>query len=80
MKSKLIAYILWLIGCHRFYLYGFNTGTIIYFLTLGYLGVGWLIDLFTIPAKVDVINAKLMSGGGNINVTVNQVNNNSNNS
>lgn len=50
--SKAIGYILWIFGftgSHRFY-YGKPVSGIIWFLTLGLLGVGWLIDLFLIPS------------------------------
>lgn len=50
--SKLIGYLLWIfgfLGAHRFYYGKPVTGTI-WFFTLGLLGVGWLIDLFLIPA------------------------------
>jgi TM2 domain-containing membrane protein YozV len=49
--SKLIGYILWLVGftgAHRFYFGKPISGTI-WFFTLGLLGIGWLIDLFLIP-------------------------------
>ncbi|MBN1959219.1 MAG: TM2 domain-containing protein [Desulfuromonadales bacterium] len=49
---KSIGYILWLFGftgSHRFY-YGKPISGTIYFLTLGLLGIGWIIDLFLIPA------------------------------
>jgi TM2 domain-containing membrane protein YozV len=49
--SKTIGYILWIFGftgAHRFY-YGRPITGIIWFFTLGLLGVGWLIDLFLIP-------------------------------
>jgi TM2 domain-containing membrane protein YozV len=48
---KSIGYILWIFGftgSHRFYFGKPISGTI-WFLTLGLLGVGWLIDLFLIP-------------------------------
>lgn len=50
--SKTIGYILWIFGftgSHRFY-YGKPISGTLYFLTLGLLGIGWLIDLFLIPA------------------------------
>lgn len=50
--SKLIGYILWIFGftgSHRFYFGKPISGTI-YFLTLGLLGIGWLIDLFLISS------------------------------
>lgn len=48
---KSIGYILWIFGftgSHRFYYGKPVTGTI-WFLTLGLLGIGWIIDLFLIP-------------------------------
>lgn len=50
--SKTIGYLLWIFGftgAHRFY-YGKRVSGLIWFLTLGLLGVGWLIDLFLIPS------------------------------
>ncbi|AQU99991.1 MULTISPECIES: TM2 domain-containing protein [Desulfococcus] len=50
--SKTIGYILWIFGftgSHRFY-YGKPVSGTIYFFTLGLLFIGWIIDLFLIPA------------------------------
>lgn len=50
--SLLLGYLLWLfgfLGAHRFYYGRQITGTI-YFFTLGLLFVGWIVDLFLIPA------------------------------
>ena len=50
--SALIGYLLWFFGffgAHRFYFGKPISGTI-WFLTLGLLGVGWLIDLFLMPS------------------------------
>ncbi len=50
--SRTIGYILWIFGftgSHRFY-YGKPVSGTVYLLTLGLLGIGWLIDLFLIPA------------------------------
>ncbi len=47
----LIGYLLWIFGftgAHRFY-YGRQITGVIWFFTLGLLGIGWLIDLFLIP-------------------------------
>ena len=49
---KTIGYILWLFGftgSHRFY-YGKPLMGTIYFFTLGLLLIGWIVDLFFIPA------------------------------
>ena len=50
--SVLVGYLLWIFGftgAHRFY-YGRPLTGILWFFTLGLLGVGWLIDLFLIPS------------------------------
>ena len=50
--SITIGYILWIFGftgSHRFY-YGKPISGSIWFLTLGLLGIGWLIDVFLIPS------------------------------
>lgn len=50
--SKTIGYILWIfgfMGAHRFYYGRPWTGTL-YFFTLGLFFIGWLLDLFLIPA------------------------------
>ena len=50
--SRVVGYILWIfgfMGAHRFY-YGKPVSGTLYFFTLGLLLVGWIIDLFLIPA------------------------------
>lgn len=50
--SRTIGYVLWIFGftgSHRFYFGKPITGTI-WFLTAGLLLIGWIIDLFLIPA------------------------------
>lgn len=59
MKSKTTAYLLWFflgfLGAHKFYLDKPGVG-ILYILTAGLFGLGWLIDLFTLASKVDNYN------------------------
>lgn len=63
MKSIGISYLLWFFcflgfcGIHRIYNGKIITG-IIWFFTLGLLGIGQLIDLVLIPLMVDRANAR----------------------
>ena len=63
MKSKGIAYLLWLLcifsicGVQRIYCKRYFSG-IIYFFTFGIFGIGQIIDLFVIPDMVDEENLK----------------------
>ncbi len=62
--SKTIGYLLWIFGftgAHRFY-YGKPISGVIWFCTLGLLGVGWLIDLFLIPGMDRRADARYTSG------------------
>jgi len=62
--SKLVGYILWIfgfIGAHRFY-YGKPLSGTIYFFTLGLLGIGWIVDLFLIPAMDNEADFRFFSG------------------
>lgn len=60
MKDTGIAYILWLFGLHYLYL-GKPFKWMLYFITLGGLGIWTLIDLFRIPKMVEVYNEKSMT-------------------
>ncbi len=61
MKSKTIAYTLWVIGffgcmgIHRLYLDKVGTGAI-WFFTWGLCGIGSLYDFVTLSAQVDAYN------------------------
>ncbi len=80
MKSKGVAYLLWFffggLGVHRFYVGKVGTG-ILYLLTLGFFGFGWLLDLFLLGGYVDTYNALHMSMYGarsaNANANVNNI-------
>ena len=61
---KSIGYILWLFGftgSHRFY-YGKPISGTIWFFTLGLFFIGWLIDLFLIPAMDRRADFRFRSG------------------
>lgn len=68
IKSKGVAYLLWLFlgifGAHRFYLEKIGTG-VLWLLTGGLFGIGWLIDLFILGGQVDSYNLlhSNMAGG-----------------
>lgn len=56
-----VAYVLWLllglIGAHYFYMGKIGVG-VLYLLTGGLLGVGWVIDLFTLKGQVERENSR----------------------
>ena len=69
--QKAIGYILWIFGftgSHRFY-YGKPISGTIYFLTLGLLGIGWIVDLFLIPALDRQANLRFFDGPYDYTVT-----------
>jgi len=63
MKSKGVYFLLWVLGFfgifgfHHFYLGKIGKG-ILWIITLGFFGLGSLIDLFTIGNAVDNYNTK----------------------
>lgn len=60
-KSVGVAYALWfflgVLGAHKFYL-GKTGIAISYIFTLGWLGIGLIIDLFTLPSQVRKANGQ----------------------
>ena len=68
--SKTIGYLLWLFGftgAHRFY-FGKPISGVIWFFTLGLLGVGWLVDLFLIPSMERDAAKRFASGENDYSV------------
>lgn len=62
--SKGIGYILWLfgfLGAHRFY-FGYKWTGLLWLLTGGLFGVGWIVDLFLIPGMDNKADAKYTEG------------------
>jgi len=69
--SKTIGYLLWIfgfLGAHRFYYGKPVTGTL-WFLTLGLLFVGWIIDLFLIPSMDRQADRRFTSGPKGYNMS-----------
>ncbi|WP_286801507.1 NINE protein, partial [Marinobacter sp. UBA2498] len=69
--SKLIGYLLWIfgfLGSHRFYYGKPVTGTI-WFFTLGLLFIGWIIDLFLIPAMDREADLRFREGEVSYNIS-----------
>ncbi|MBY0316859.1 MAG: NINE protein [Bdellovibrionales bacterium] len=67
-----LGYILWLFGftgAHRFY-YGKPITGVIWFCTLGLLGVGWLIDIFLIPGMDREAERRYGDGLGTIDYNI----------
>lgn len=68
--SKTIGYILWIfgfMGAHRFY-YGKPISGTLYFFTLGLFFIGWIVDLFLIPAMDRNADLRFAIGPLNYNV------------
>lgn len=69
--SVVIGYLLWIfgfMGAHRFYYGKPVTGTL-WFLTLGLLFVGWIVDLFLIPGMDRDADVRFAEGPKSYTVT-----------
>jgi len=69
--STVVGYLLWfffgLIGVHRFY-FGKRTTGVLWFLTGGLLGIGWLVDLFLIPRLKRQMSTRYQAGRYNYSI------------
>ncbi|PIP91292.1 MAG: hypothetical protein COW01_04455 [Bdellovibrionales bacterium CG12_big_fil_rev_8_21_14_0_65_38_15] len=68
--STTVGYILWIfgfMGSHRFYFGKPVTGTI-WFLTLGVMGIGWIVDLFLIQSMDAEADRKFKTGPIDYNI------------
>lgn len=69
--SVLMGYLLWIFGifgAHRFY-YGRPISGTIWFLTLGLFLIGWIIDLFLIPAMERSADRRFVDGPKDYNLS-----------
>ncbi|MEM6690582.1 MAG: TM2 domain-containing protein [Planctomycetota bacterium] len=67
----LFGYGFWLLGffgAHRFY-FGKPISGAIWFFTLGFLGVGWIIDLFLVPSMADEAKRRYPVGQTDYTIT-----------
>ncbi len=68
--NLLIGYVAWLfgfIGAHRFY-YGRPLSGTLYFFTMGFLFIGWIVDLFLIPQMDREADIRYVTGPIDYNV------------
>ena len=69
--SKTVGYLFWIIGftgAHRFY-YGRPLTGLLWFLTFGLLGIGWIVDLFLIPSMDRETDYRYQAGAVDYNLT-----------
>jgi TM2 domain-containing membrane protein YozV len=69
--SVFLGYVIWIfgvIGAHRFYFGKPISGTL-YFFTLGFFFIGWIIDLFLIPSMHEEANTRFAVGECDYSVT-----------
>ena len=62
--SLIVGYLIWIfgfLGAHRFY-YGKPVSGTIYFFTLGLLFIGWIVDLFLLPAMDREADIRFLPG------------------
>tara|TARA_B100001778_G_scaffold331646_1_gene336389 strand:+ start:137 stop:514 length:378 start_codon:yes stop_codon:yes gene_type:complete len=61
MASLFLAYVFWLplgwLGIHRFYTGNIITG-LIWMLSFGFFGIGWIVDFFLVPGLVSASNQR----------------------
>lgn len=68
--SKFFGYLMWIfgfMGAHRFY-YGKPVSGTVWFLTLGLLGVGWIVDFFLIPSMDRAADRRFVPGPYDYNI------------
>ena len=68
--SLVIGYCMWVFGftgAHRFY-YGKPLSGTLYFFTLGLFFIGWIVDLFLIPAMQDEADIRFIPGPVDFNI------------
>lgn len=69
-RSKGIGYVLWIfdfMGAHRFY-FGRSLSGTLYFFTLGLFFIGWIVDLFLIPAMAETADMRFEEGPKDYNI------------
>jgi TM2 domain-containing membrane protein YozV len=62
--NLVVGYLAWIFGCfgaHRFY-FGKPISGVIWALTLGLCGIGWIVDLFLIPSMEEQANRRFVAG------------------